>query len=63
MKGSKKLKEYFIDQKIERSDRGKIPLICDQQGILWVVGHRLSEVGKVTASTKKFLQVIISGRK
>lgn len=63
MKGSKKLKEYFIDQKIERSDRGKIPLVCDQQGILWVVGHRLSEVGKVTASTKKFLQVIISGRK
>lgn len=63
MKGSKKLKEYFIDQKIERSDRSKIPLICDQQGILWVVGHRLSEVGKVTGSTKKFLQVIISGRK
>ena len=63
MKGSKKLKEYFIDEKIERAERDKIPLICDQEGILWIVGHRLSELGRVTKITKRFLQLTISRRK
>ena len=63
MKGSKKLKEYFIDEKIERAERDKIPLICDQKGILWIVGHRLSELGRVTKITKRFLQLTISRRK
>ncbi len=57
MLGSKKLKDYFIDEKISRSKRDKIPLIVDEENILWVVGYRTSEIYKVTKETKKILSI------
>jgi len=59
--GSKKLKDYFIDQKILKEDRDKIPLLCCGQDVLWVIGHRISEGYKVTAYTKKMLKVQVLG--
>lgn len=53
--GTKKLQDLFVDAKIPREERDEIPLVCDQQGILWVVGLRLSERGKVTPSTHQTL--------
>lgn len=60
MQGTKKLKDFFIDQKVPQSERDRIPLLCDQQGILWVIGYRQSERARVTAATQHRLQVIIS---
>ena len=34
--GSKSLKKLFIDRKIPASQRNRIPVICDEQGILGV---------------------------
>ena len=59
LKGSKKLKEFFIDQKIPRSQRDTIPLICDRRGILWVAGYRRGEGAKVIADTCRVLQIHI----
>lgn len=59
MKGSKKLKDFFIDCKLERQKRDKVPLLCDQKGILWIGGYRQSEFGRVSEKTKKFLRVSI----
>lgn len=56
--GSKKLKDFFIDYKVQRDDRDKIPLICDRDEILWVVGFRISEKHKITDETTKILEVI-----
>ncbi|WP_378955344.1 tRNA lysidine(34) synthetase TilS [Pelosinus sp. sgz500959] len=53
--GSKKLKEFFIDEKIPRQLRDNVPIICDGHGIIWVGGYRQAEVGRVSAETKKFL--------
>ncbi|MCT4620717.1 MAG: tRNA lysidine(34) synthetase TilS [Marinisporobacter sp.] len=55
MKGSKKLKDFFIDQKISREERDKIPLVCDGEKIIWVIGHRMSEEYKVGEDTNKVL--------
>lgn len=58
--GSKKLKEFFIDNKIPEIQRDSIVLIADQQEIIWVAGYRQSEHGKVSANTQKKLQLSIS---
>lgn len=55
MKGSKKLKDFFIDEKIPKEERDKIPLILDGEEIIWVVGLRISENYKVSSSTENVL--------
>ena len=40
MNGVKKLKDFFIDEKIEKDLRDLIPLICFKNDILWVTGYR-----------------------
>ncbi len=55
MKGRKKLKDYFIDEKISRDHRERIPLICDDDEIMWVVGYRTSEKYKIDEHTERVL--------
>lgn len=43
LKGSKKLKEFFIDAKIPRFQRERVPLLAQNQQILWIIGERLGE--------------------
>lgn len=59
--GSKKLKDYMIDNKIPRADRDHIPLLADGNHILWVIGHRISESYKVKNETKRIIQIQIKG--
>jgi tRNA(Ile)-lysidine synthase len=59
LKGTKKLKDYFIDAKVPRALRDATLIICDNQGIIWVSGYRQAERGKVTGDTQKFLQLTI----
>ena len=53
---TKKLKDYFIDEKIPRGDRDKVLLVADGNHILWVVGYRISEAVKVTPQTRKVVK-------
>lgn len=55
MKGSKKLKDYFIDEKIPKEERDEIELLADGKEIIWVIGKRLSEKYKITGSTKNII--------
>lgn len=57
MKGEKKLKDYFIDRKVDVNKRDNIALICDEEKILWVVGMDISEDAKIDNSTKKILHL------
>ena len=54
---TKKLKKYFIDEKIPRRDRDNVVLVADGNHVLWVVGHRISEDVKVTPKTKKVVKL------
>lgn len=60
MKGSKKIKDYFIDEKIPKEKRDKIPLIEDEENIIWLVGYRGSELYKVEETTKRILRIKIT---
>ena len=57
MSGTKKLKDFFIDQKIPRHLRDSIPLLTNGSDILWVVGYRLDDRFKVTANTRNQITV------
>lgn len=56
--GSKKLKDFFIDYKIDRDERDRIPLVCDGDEIIWVVGLRISEKYKITDRTTRILEIV-----
>lgn len=62
LKGSKKLKDYFIDEKIPKEDRDKIKLIADGKEIVWVIGKRLSEKYKITDKTEDVIMISIMRR-
>jgi len=56
--GGKKLKKFFIDAKIPRGQRRRIPILCSGEQIIWVVGHRLDDRVKVTANTSRLLRLL-----
>jgi len=60
VKGTQKLKEFFIDHKIPRFERPAIPILVSGERIVWVVGYRIDERFKVTKETKKILRIEIS---
>ena len=55
----KKLKDYFIQEKIPKDERDNIIVLADNSHILWVLGYRISEYYKITKETKRILQVIV----
>ncbi|KNF07820.1 tRNA(Ile)-lysidine synthase TilS [Gottschalkia purinilytica] len=55
MNGSKKLKDFFIDEKIPKEYRDIIPIIEHDGDIMWIVGYRISEKYKITSNTKNVL--------
>ena len=57
MDGTKKLQNYFVDEKIPVQDRDRIPLLCVGTEVLWIPGYRLSETCRVTPETKTVLSV------
>ena len=57
MSGTKKIKDYFIDEKIPRDLREETPLIVDDENILWVVGYRTNNNYKITKETKRILSI------
>ncbi|MGL5649604.1 MAG: tRNA lysidine(34) synthetase TilS [Clostridium sp.] len=57
MKGTKKLKDIFIDMKIQKEKRDELPVIVFDDNIAWVVGVRLSDIYKVTKETENILKI------
>ena len=57
MKGTKKLKDFFIDEKITHNERELVPLLVCGDDVLWVCGMRRSNLYKVSADTKSILKI------
>ncbi|MCQ1530581.1 tRNA lysidine(34) synthetase TilS [Lutispora saccharofermentans] len=57
LKGTKKLKEYFIDEKIPKEERDNIFLIADGKEVVWILGKRLSDKYKITKNTKEAIMI------
>ncbi|MGI6345102.1 MAG: tRNA lysidine(34) synthetase TilS [Bacillota bacterium] len=55
MAGSKKLQDFFVDQKIDRQQRHRIPLVVSGDNIVWVAGLRLDHRWRVTQQTSQIV--------
>ena len=56
LNGRKKLQDLFVDRKVDRSKRYHIPIVTDKiKGVVWVVGHTMSDEIKVTSKTEGML--------
>ncbi len=58
MRGRKKLKSFFIDEKIPRESRRTIPILTTMNDdIIWVYGKRISNNYRVTGKTRNILLI------
>ncbi len=55
--GKKKLKDYFIDEKIPADERDNVVLAAVGNSIIWAVGHGISEDIKVDANTRHIVRI------
>ena len=59
VKGSKKLQDFFVDEKVPAEERDLVPIVESAGKIVWVAGQRLDERAKVTSRTKKIVKLEI----
>ena len=60
LKGFKKVKDFYIDQKVPRFLRKKIPVFETADGIIWLGGLRNDERFKVGKNDTEFLSIKVS---
>lgn len=58
MKGRKKVKDLFIDEKIPRRERERWPCVADEKDILWIPGLRRSAKALVNETTDQRLYLL-----
>ncbi|MFP4531371.1 MAG: tRNA lysidine(34) synthetase TilS [Desulfobacterales bacterium] len=56
MRGSQKLKDYFINSKVPQPDRRFYPVLATEHKIIWLAGHRIAEAAKVTPASKRLVK-------
>ena len=42
--GRKSLQDYFVNEKVSRWERDRVPLLCDGDHVIWAVGYRISTI-------------------
>ncbi|MCF8093985.1 MAG: tRNA lysidine(34) synthetase TilS [Desulfobacteraceae bacterium] len=57
MRGTMKIKDFFINNKVRPDKRGRIPVIESGGQIIWVVGMRIDERVKITPKTENVLKI------
>lgn len=60
---SKKLKSYYVDEKISSEERDRIPVMADADEIMWVIGYRQSKKYQITEETKTIVEIVVDGGK
>ena len=56
---SMKLKDFFINVKLSKRARDGYPLLCDEEGIIWVPGYRLAHRVRVTDVTRRRIRFVL----
>jgi tRNA(Ile)-lysidine synthase len=59
MRGNRKIKELFIDEKVPMTLRARIPILCCGGEIMWIVGYRAGAKFAVRKSTARVLRVTV----
>ena len=55
MNGRKKLQDFFVDEKIDKMERNRRPVVCLGSEVIWIVGSRISQNYKVEESTERII--------
>lgn len=58
----KKLQDFFVDEKVPREMRDRVPIVLSGNDIIWVAGFRGDERFKVTGETREFLRLEVVDR-
>jgi tRNA(Ile)-lysidine synthase len=58
MRGRKKLQDFFVDAKVPRHQRARVPLVLAGDAIVWVVGLRVDERYAATSRTTRALRLV-----
>ncbi|MDP2663042.1 MAG: tRNA lysidine(34) synthetase TilS [Dehalococcoidia bacterium] len=53
----KRLQDFFVDAKVPRSWRDRVPLVVTRSQIAWVAGWRIDDRVKVTENTRRVLRL------
>jgi tRNA(Ile)-lysidine synthase len=59
MKGSRKVKELFIDEKVPATLRDRIPIFSSGDEIMWIVGYSPAARFAAGSSTEKVLRLVV----
>ncbi|WP_298434917.1 tRNA lysidine(34) synthetase TilS [Geobacter sp.] len=62
MTGSRKVKDLFVDEKVPRGVRRKIPLVFSGGELIWVCGYRVGERVRVAADTARVARAEVRHR-
>ena len=57
MDGRKKLSDFMIDEKIPLNLKKDVLVLCSEESILWVIGHRIDDRYKVSEETSDVLEI------
>jgi tRNA(Ile)-lysidine synthase len=55
--GVKKVQDIFVDEKLPAAVRGKVPLLCRGDDVLWIPGYRIADDCRITDRTERLLVV------
>jgi tRNA(Ile)-lysidine synthase len=59
MLNSKKLSDFFVDNKFSLHQKENTWLLCSGQEVAWVVGYRIDERFKITKDTSEILKITL----
>lgn len=58
--GSKKVSALLAELKIPSRQRDTTPILCDQQGPIWIIPYRIDQRARVDANTRKLLHFTLT---
>ncbi|MDD4680395.1 MAG: tRNA lysidine(34) synthetase TilS [Clostridia bacterium] len=59
MEGTKKLKDFFIDRKVPAEQRAYVPLLVDEENIIWVAGFQMNHNYRLTDLSRNIVKISI----
>jgi len=63
MRGSKKVSDFLIDRKLPAPLRNEAVVVCDQKGIVWLVGQEIADRVKIEDTTTEVIEIECSRRR
>lgn len=60
MEATKKLQDFYVDEKVPRTWRDRIPLVVSRMGIAWVTGYRVAQWARAREGSQRTCQISFS---